>query len=158
MIKTDTPNIFSGSSDSFCASLTFPTELAFKKGSISKHFPITDKFGRTYPDAETAYITHKLRFPKGVKRLNFYIKVAVAKFQQYPELLQGISDRGGVEWLCSCQHKTYAKTARFQWWEGLGRESPFISCLIRAYEVAAGLEISPSRLLDQPVQLNLLGE
>ena len=59
-------------------------------------------------------------------------RIIAAKLRQYPRLAQHITARGGVEWLETCSHIVGVKNSR---WEGVGRESNFISCLIAAYEI-----------------------
>jgi hypothetical protein len=135
MDKFQPINIYSGSNDKLGASLTFPTTLSYRKRRIDKQFPIRDKNGKVYPDAEAAYKTFKSKVNGEENKLKLYVKIAVAKFEQYPELVEEITKRGGVEWLATCEHKTYAKTKSFKWWEGVGVESPMIRCLIEAYKL-----------------------
>jgi|GEM_PF-2525164 len=147
-------NIYSGSCDPLGAALTFPTELSFKKGKIFQHYPITDKRGTLYRDAEGAYQTLKKRYPQGSpKRLELYIRIATAKFKQHPQLAEAIAKRGGIPWLQECRHQTGALTKRFQWWEGEGTNSPMIRCLIEAYRryqcsVLAQREPAPNPIVE----------
>jgi hypothetical protein len=46
-------------------------------------------------------------------------------------LFAAITQRGGVEWLENCTH--YVTSARDNYWEGKGKESPFICALIEGY-------------------------
>lgn len=126
-------NIFSGSKDGLSAALTFPTELSFKKGNIKNHYPVADKNGNEFPDAETAYHYWKKNIAQD-RWEELYIRIAVAKFRQYPQLIEHITKRGGVEWLETCSHFTGAKTERFKRWEGIGYDSKFIRLLIEAYK------------------------
>ncbi len=123
-------NIWSGSSDGLSAALTNCTELAFKKGKLKNHYPIVDKNGVVFPDAETAYKLHKTG--DIVKDRAIMIRIIAAKLRQYPRLTHHITARGGIEWLQTCSHIVGVKGSR---WEGVGTESNFISCLIAAYEV-----------------------
>jgi len=57
--------------------------------------------------------------------------------EQHPQLLSAITFRGGVAWLKTCSHRVRVKSSR---WEGVGRKSNFIACLIEAYtEVIADI-------------------
>jgi hypothetical protein len=124
-------NIYSGSSSPLGAALTFPTELSFKKGKIKYHYPVTDKLNKTYPDAEAAYKIWKVKAGNDITRkLEIYVRIATAKFEQYPQLVEAITKRGGTNWLASCSHHTCAGG----WWEGDGLNSPMISCLVEAYQ------------------------
>jgi hypothetical protein len=136
--------------------LTFPTELAFKKGKIDRHFPIIDRDGNSYVDAEQAYQINRV-LAHNDERLSLYVRIAVTKFMQYPDLVDGIMARGGIRWLETCEHNTNARSKRFQWWQGVGRESVFICCLIRAFERVVDFPLSYSAILDQPKQLKILG-
>ncbi|WP_254449581.1 hypothetical protein, partial [Anabaena sp. UHCC 0253] len=51
--------------------------------------------------------------------------------EQHPKLFAAITQRGGVEWLENCTH--YVTSARDNYWEGKGKESPFIRALIEGY-------------------------
>jgi hypothetical protein len=62
------------------------------------------------------------------------VRIIAAKLTQHPELLRGIRERGGVAWLERCCHVVGVRNSR---WEGEGRESRFIRCLIAAYTLAS---------------------
>jgi hypothetical protein len=127
-------NIYSGSRelDGLPASLTNPTELSYKKGTIRKHYPVEFR-GRRYRDAEAAFWKH-------AKGLNFdeqrklCTEIIAAKLTQYPELVEAIDRLGGVAWLQKCRHFTGARSEVFRRWEGEGKGSAFIRCLMDAYE------------------------
>jgi hypothetical protein len=60
-------------------------------------------------------------------------RVIEAKLRQHPQLVEFITANDGVQWLAQCRHFTNARTQDFQEWEGVGFESAFIRCLIKAY-------------------------
>ncbi len=130
----DGVNIFSGSKG-IGGALTNPTELSFRKGSIVNHYPVTFQ-GWKWKDAEEAYQTIKRSSPylSMEERMKLLEDIDVAKLQQYPRLVQAITDRGGVEWLRKCWHRTGAQTKAYSQWEGEGVNSPTIVVLIQAYE------------------------
>ena len=128
-------NVWSGSDDELCASLTFATEFSFSKGKIKTHFPLTDLFGNEFPDAYTAYQFYKFDPSVGQRHI-LVMKIAKAKFKQYPWLLVDVKERGGYEWLVECQLTLPDEKDKDMdaYWEGVGLESPFICCLAEAYK------------------------
>ena len=127
-------NIWSGSRElkGLGAALTNPTELSFHKGSIIRHYPVEFR-GVVYPDAEAAYQRNK---SMGGDNLALMAQIICAKLLQHPLLLQVVDKVGGLTFLEQCEHKTWARTERFQWWEGKGYDSPFIRTLIEGYKMA----------------------
>ncbi|MFB2970377.1 hypothetical protein ACE1CD_15495 [Aerosakkonema sp. BLCC-F183] len=121
-------NIWSGSKVPLGAALTNPTELSFRKRKIKFHYPIEFR-GRAFADAEAAYKHYKT----GDLREDMAImtEIIVAKLQQHPKLFNAIAANGGIEWLEQCSHRVVGNVR----WEGVGRESNFIVCLIRAYAI-----------------------
>lgn len=124
-------NIYSGSRG-IGAALTNPTLLSKRKGSIERDYPVEIN-GITYPDAETAYQSLKRT---AADREELMVSIIAAKFLQHAFLIVAVEKRGSVEWLERCWHRTYARTPKYQWWEGQGRASPMIRMLIAAYERA----------------------
>jgi hypothetical protein len=127
-------NIFSGERSARTV-LTNPTELARKKGNLRHSYPVTID-GVTYPDAEEAYQRLKRNlshFADMDEREALCWRVIEAKLRQHPQLAEFITVNGGVQWLAQCRHFTSARTQAFAEWEGVGYESAFIRCLIRAY-------------------------
>ena len=122
-------NICSRSTDPFLASLTNPTELARKRGRLARAYPVIDKNGRVWTDAEAAYKAHKSGDTPRDERV--MVRIIAVKLEQHPELLSGIRERGGVAFLERCDHLVGVRGSR---WEGCGRESRFIRCLIAAFE------------------------
>lgn len=122
-------NIWSGSNVPLGAALTNPTELSFRKRKIKFHYPVEYK-GQVFPDAEAAYKHYKTGDLQ--QDMAIMTKVIVAKLQQYPKLFNAIAANGGIKWLEQCSHKVGVKGSR---WEGVGRSSNFIICLIRAYAI-----------------------
>jgi len=123
-------NIYSGSNqeNGLAAALTNPTELAFTKGNITKHYPV-QFMNKAFVDAEAAYKAYKTGDLETDKKL--MVRIIACKLDQYSQLLTAIACRGGVQWLENCCHITAANNKR---WEGYGRKSNFIDCLIRAYQ------------------------
>lgn len=121
-------NIWSGSKQmkGLGAALTNPTELSFKKGNIKNHYPISFR-GVQFVDAEAAYQQFKTGNLEEDKKL--MTQIIAIKFIEYPRLFEKIRDNGGVAWLEKCAHLV----VRNQCWEGVGRKSNFICCLIDAY-------------------------
>lgn len=117
-------NIWSGT-PGLGGALTNPTELAFRKGSIQNHYPVTFQ-GVAYPDAEAAY--QRLKRHRGDVAL--LTEIVTAKLQQHARLEQAITRRGGVAWLEQCRHITRNGST---WWEGTGSLSPMIRALIAAF-------------------------
>jgi hypothetical protein len=127
-------NIFSGERSARTV-LTNPTELARKKGNLRHSYPVTID-DVTYPDAEEAYQRLKLglgHFAGMAEREALCMRVIEAKLRQHGQLADFITTNGGVQWLAQCRHFTGARTQAFSEWEGVGYESAFIRCLIRAY-------------------------
>lgn len=117
-------NVWSGSKG-IGGALTNMTELAFRKGSIVNHYPVEYE-GVVYPDAEAAY--QKLKTQP--RHLDLMARIIATKLRQHPRLFDEIMARGGVAWLETCEHRTWARSQSAQWWEGKGRESPMIQALI----------------------------
>ena len=122
-------NISSRATDPFLAALTNPTELARKKGNLTRAYPVTDKTGRVWPDSEAAYKAFKSG--NTTRDVSVMVRIIAAKLEQHPELLAGVRERGGVAFLERCDHLVGVRGSR---WEGRGRESRFIRCLIAAFE------------------------
>ncbi len=122
-------NISSRSPDPFLAALTNPTELARRKGNLTRAYPLVDKTGRVWRDAEAAYKAFKTGDTPRDERL--MMRIITVKLKQHPCLLEGIKARGGVAFLERCDHLVGVKGSR---WEGRGREARFIRCLIAAFE------------------------
>ncbi len=122
-------NVFSGTKG-LGGALTNPTELAFSKGSIAQHYPIIFK-GKEYPDVESYYLAH--RKENDVENDHLMMQLIATKLVMHARLYFEIEKQGGIKWLEQCSHFTYAKSASFQKWEGLGMSSRFIRNLISAY-------------------------
>ena len=122
-------NIWSGSDIGLGAALTNPTELAFLKGKLKNHYPVIFN-NQTFVDAEAVY--QKFKSDQALENFELMTAILVAKLEQYPRLFGAIERNGGVTWLEKCSHIVGAKN---RYWEGKGRSSKFISCLISAYEI-----------------------
>src|SRR5690349_16469819 len=129
-------NIWSGSPDLLGAALTNPTELARRKGRLARSYPV-EVDGRVFEDAEAAYQAAKGRSGD----VQAVARIVELKFRQHPDLVRWVQARGGRAWLESCSHRTGARSARFQWWEGDGLQSPFIRALAEGFAraTAAGV-------------------
>ena len=122
-------NISSRSSDPLLAALTNPTELARRKGNLATLYPLVDKTGRVWRDAEAAYKAYKTGDTPRDERV--IVRIIALKLKQHPELVEGITARGGIAYLERCDHLVGVRGSR---WEGRGRKSRFIRCLIAAFE------------------------
>lgn len=149
-------NIFSGEKG-LGAALTNPTLLAKSKGGIQGDYPAS-AYGKDFPDVEAAYKTLKDKSgTESARRYNDDLmhKLISQKLYRFPRLIQSIDAHGGVPWLESCSHYTYAKSASFISWEGLGRESRFIRALISAYEFVKSHPDGEALLGLEPAQKDL---
>jgi len=126
IIRIPPGNIYSG--DPIRAVFTNPTEIARWKGNLKHSYPITFR-GRVYSDAEHAYKAYK---PQASDLYQLCIEIIVAKFEQYPSLVDTIEANGDEEWIKRCSHHVYGKS---KFWEGDGLESGFIRCLLAAYQI-----------------------
>jgi alkylated DNA repair dioxygenase AlkB len=63
--------------------------------------------------------------------MNLMYKLQMKKFANHPELVQEITNRGGVKFLEASEHTVGVKGSR---WEGKGTDSNFIKVLIRSYQ------------------------
>jgi hypothetical protein len=122
-------NIWSGSKG-LGGALTNPTVLSRRKGSIKKDYPVTDKNGKVWKDAETAYKAFKTG--DIAADVGIMARIITAKLKQHPKLVEAITERGGEDWLATCSHKVNGNAR----WEGVGRDSNFIKALIIAYNSA----------------------
>jgi O-acetyl-ADP-ribose deacetylase (regulator of RNase III) len=151
-------NIGSRSPDPLGAALSNPTVKAKELGNINGDYPVSlgdnaavpaGKYGQeTYTQdkpagvpflsAEQAYQHYKQTVPQGEQRVQLMAEIIQAKLEQHPKLFEAITQRGGVEWLENCTH--YVTSSRDNYWEGKGKDSPFIRALIAG--CAKVLEIS----------------
>lgn len=132
-------NISSRAIDPFLAALTNPTEIARRRGNLSRSYPVVDKTGRVWQDSEAAYKAFKTGDTAHDERV--MVRIIAAKLEQHPDLVEGIEARGGRAFLEGCDHLVGVRGSR---WEGRGTASRFIRCLIAAYKVARGKACSPS--------------
>ena len=122
-------NISSRSPDPLLAALTNPTELAWRKENVPRAYPLVDKTGRVWRDAEAAYKAFETGDTPRDERV--MVRIIALKLKQHPALVEGITARGGSAYLERCDHLVGVKGSR---WEGRGKESRFIRCLIAAFE------------------------
>ena len=103
--------------------------------------------GYTFRNAEHAYQTwksgefdesaykSKAFKPVGSKKVNkavnfdIMVEIITAKLQQHPELIQGINERGGLDYILNSTHEVTGD----KYWESSG-ENKFIEALAKAYE------------------------
>jgi hypothetical protein len=125
-------NIYSGSKEAngLAAALTNPTELAYRKGTLQHHYPLVFR-GKRYADAEAAYQALKSGLTQRQREL-LMTEILVEKFKQYPRLFKAVTKRGGMKFLAACEHRTGKRSSV---WEGRGRQSRFLKCLIDAYGI-----------------------
>lgn len=138
-------NISSRSADPFLAALTNPTELARRKGNVTRSYPLVDKTGRVWRDAEAAYKAYKTGDTPRDERL--MVRIIALKLKQHPCLVEGIKARGGIAFLERCDHLVGIKGSR---WEGKERHSRFIRCLIVAFETVLPTAAEYPSLLTYP--------
>ncbi|MCC5623821.1 hypothetical protein LC574_21990, partial [Nostoc sp. CHAB 5715] len=144
-------NIGSRSPDPLGSALSNPTVSAKELGNINGDYPVSlgdnaavpaGKYGpETYAQdkaagvpflsAEQAYQHYKQTVPQGEQRVQLMAEIIQAKLEQHPKLFEAITQRGGVEWLENCTH--YVTSSRDNYWEGKGKDSPFIRALISGY-------------------------
>lgn len=127
IIRIPPGNIWSG--DPMRAIFTNPTEIAYRKGTLKHHYPVTFR-NKVYADAEQAYKIHK---PQSSNLYNLCTEIIVVKLEQYPFLVDIIEANGDEEWIKRCSHHVYDKC---KFWEGDGLKSGFIRCLLTAYKIA----------------------
>ena len=86
--------------------------------------------GIQYRDVEDAYQKNKSKYPVGLERDKFMQTLIEIKLRTYPQLVEGIKSKGGVEYL---QNSTHQPTAQNSHWE-TGGNNGFIKALIAAYK------------------------
>lgn len=127
-------NIYSRSTEGngLAAALTNPTELSFYRGTVKNHYPVQFN-NRTWTDAEAAYQALKQKGgPGNSNNLWLMVNLLEAKLTQYPRLFNTVKKLGGVDFLETCIHSV---NGGMTGWCGRGRKSPFLLCLIAAYEL-----------------------
>ena len=157
-------NIYSGSNSSLGAALTNPTELSKFKGNVQNSYPVSfrdnpfrakatdgpEKYfqdkpaGEPFLSAEDAYQHFKKTTPVD-QRQQLMTEIISAKLEQHPKLTQAIEKQGGTAWLETCEHTTAARG----FWEGKGRDSPFIAALIDAYEQVMEKQVDSTKSISQ---------
>ena len=130
-MKLEPGNIWSGSKT--ISVFTNPTELAFKKGNLSEHYPLKVN-SRLYPDVETAYQIFTRHLKDDLKSCTEKcIWLIQLKLRQYPILMEIIRENGGLFWIEKCSHFVGRKPPGR--WEGVGLNSLFIKCLYEAFKL-----------------------
>jgi hypothetical protein len=85
-----------------------------------------------YPDAWTAYVQSRRR----EQDLNTMTRILSARFEQYPNVLKAVGDRGGMDWLADGEFYSFGSDPELPRWYGRGVESLFIRAIVSAYDVA----------------------
>ncbi|MGD2184429.1 hypothetical protein [Lusitaniella coriacea] len=155
-------NIYSGSDFPLGAALTNPTETSKLKGKIQQSYPVSfrgnpyrpantslkaEKYfsdkpeGVPYVSAEDAYQAWKHTAPPGKERDRLMAEILVTKLEQHPQLFLAIEENGGTAWLEQCEHNVTGRG----FWEGKGRSSPFIACLIYACEQVRNKQLTTAQ-------------
>ncbi|MTJ10786.1 hypothetical protein FJR04_24470, partial [Anabaena sp. UHCC 0204] len=112
--------------------VSFRDNAAVPAGKYGPETYAQDKpAGVPFVSAEQAYQHYKTTVPLGEPRIQLMAEIIQGKLEQHPKLFAAITQRGGVEWLENCTH--YVTSARDNYWEGKGKESPFIRALIEGY-------------------------
>ena len=92
--------------------------------------------GEPYLSAADAFY-HFSQNLEEAEQLELMIEVAVAKFNQYPKLVDQINRAGGAAWLCQCSyflHNDDMTKNEDSYWEGEGLNSAYILALVEAYK------------------------
>jgi len=127
-VKLQAGNIWSGNK-ALCV-FTNPTEIAYRKGNLRQHYPVS-YHGIVYRDSESLYQSLSRSVKNSESECYIACIIALrAKLEQYPFLNRVIEFNGGVSWLEQCSHHVVGNMR----WEGNGRSSGFINCLIVAFE------------------------
>lgn len=120
----------SSNSKGLAAALTNPTELAKSKGNLKQSYPITYK-GKEYKDVEAAYQANKAPYLANRTTGELMTELVTIKLQTYPQLVQGIKDKGGLQYL---QNSTHIVKGDNYWESGEGKQNAFMNSLIQAYK------------------------
>ena len=153
-----------------------PTQPSISVTGININTKSSDKLGRelTNPnwgaknimDIEAEYKANasKIKAPQltmdeALKYdMNLMYKLQMKKFKAHPELVQAITDRGGVKFLEASEHTVGVKGSR---WEGKGTNSNFIKVLIKSYQdslepTQSSTSVSSIEAIENIKKLNLL--
>ncbi|MCL2931942.1 MAG: hypothetical protein MGG11_06560 [Trichodesmium sp. MAG_R03] len=131
----------SSNSSGIGGALSINDVAARKTGKIKKEYPVNFN-GKSYEGAivlwkdSEAMATvvdpeDELLFwgSDSWKQDEWMTAVLKAKFLSNPDLLKSVKDRGGKDWLYTCNHVTDEEN----YWTGLGKNSIYIECLVKAY-------------------------
>lgn len=142
----------SSNSKGLAAALTNPTELAKRKGNLTQSYPIDYK-GKSYPDIESAYQANKAPYLKTKTTGVLMTDLITNKLQTYPQLVKGIKDKGGMNYLEKSTHKI---TGDNYWETGEGKSDGFMTALKQAYRNVT--EIVPSQPVSNMEKLYIKAE
>lgn len=123
------------------AALTNPTHYnpkgksAKEKGNLTDEFSYLDKGieyeGTHYSDVEEAYQKNKAPYLEKKNTQELMYKLLSIKLKTYPQLVDKITEMGGITFLQNSTHKV--KGDKF-WESGEGNQDMFMKCLIQAYK------------------------
>lgn len=88
---------------------------------------------------EAWYIANTVKSSKLQKHIIMQCLI-LYKFQTYPFLIKSIDDRGGLEFLKTCDHIIPRNSTRTGNWEGVGLKSNFIKILCNCYCIIKNCE------------------
>lgn len=125
-------NIYTGASDPLGRALTNPTWGSKKDGVNYYDVESEFKANASRQKAKDLNPEEALKYDK-----NLMYKLQLKKFEQNPELIDQINERGGLDFILASSHVVGVKNSR---WEGLGEKSNFIQVLAKAYETFATKE------------------
>ncbi|WP_289791708.1 putative molybdenum carrier protein [Chlorogloeopsis sp. ULAP01] len=154
--KTIAPgiNLSSRSPDPLGGALTSTTVKSKQIGTTDKEYPVSFRDNKAMPvgnygletytkskeegqpflSAEQAFYAYKETLPLGEPRVQLMAEILQTRFEQYPELTEAVTQRGGVEWLKQCSYLVSSETKNF--WEGKELESAYIRALTQGYTKA----------------------
>ncbi len=147
-------NLTSRSPDPLGAVLTSTTVKSRNAGAIANDYPVSFRDNKEMPagnygpetyteakpagqpflSAEQAFFAYKESLPLNEPRVQLMAEIQQAKFEQYPQIMQAVTERGGTEWLKQCSYLVSSGKPNF--WEGKGLESPYIRALTQGYTKA----------------------
>ncbi|GJD22836.1 hypothetical protein RIVM261_077920 [Rivularia sp. IAM M-261] len=147
-------NLTSRSPDPLGAVLTSTTVKSRNAGAIANDYPVSFRDNKEMPagnygpetyteakpagqpflSAEQAFFAYKESLPLNEPRVQLMAEIQQAKFEQYPQIMQAVTEKGGAEWLKQCSYLVSSGKPNF--WEGKGLESPYIRALTQGYTKA----------------------
>ena len=138
------------SKDGLGAALSPETKLASYLGNLQNNYPVSYQDnkelpagnygpenypeikpkGQPFASANQAYHAYQQPSEQATQKINRMTEILKAKLEQHPRLVKAIAKRGGVQFL---ENSTHISSSQDKFWDGLGKESPFIQALSAAY-------------------------